>query len=152
MMIELRKTHILKGKIAQAVQRFTHRGAVFPDVIEERLNLRSIHQRPSSGFAAKSRIASCITCFKATECEVAIFRQSSYSGAALAISLECQRAILILTGPHCVCTSVKSRASEDLFSSRQCSPIVVVSRKRTSRNEGTRSGLQSTVNCTPVRP
>ena len=49
-------------------------------------------------------------------------------------------------------TSTNSRASDTLFSSRQCRPMVVVSRKSRSRSAGTRSGRQSTVNCTPVRP
>ena len=67
-------------------------------------------------------------------------RQSSYSGAAFAISPDGQRAILIRTGPHSVCTSANSRARDTLFSMRQCKPMVVVSRKSKSRKADTSSG------------
>src|ERR1019366_6835912 len=152
MVVELGKPHILKRQIAQAIECLRHTGSIFANVIEQRFNLRAIHQRPSSFCAANTRIASCITFFNGTEFVAASRRQSSYSGAAFAVSPDCHRAILMRTAPHCVCTSLNSRASENLFSTRQCIPIVVVSRNSTSRSADTRSGRQSTVNCTPVRP
>jgi len=47
--------------------------------------MRAIHQRSSVFFSANARIASAMICFIGIEVAVASLRQSSYSGAALAI-------------------------------------------------------------------
>src|SRR6516164_5954584 len=101
MKIELGTTKILEGKILEARQSLRNRRAVCLNILEKRFDLRAIHQRSSSR-AASMRAACCVTCFNGTECAIAMRLQSSYSGAAFAISPEGQRAIFTSTGPHSV--------------------------------------------------
>src|SRR6185437_12692131 len=101
--------------------------AICLHIVEQRFNLRAVHQRSFSRAAANMRVACSVTCLSETELAAARRRQSSYSGLALAISPDGQRAILMRTGPHIVWTSLNSRARDTLFSIRQCMPIVVVS-------------------------
>ncbi len=45
MMIHLGKAQILKRQIAQPLQRIRHAGAASPHFVQQRFNLRAIHQR-----------------------------------------------------------------------------------------------------------
>jgi len=49
MMIELGKSDVFKGQVAQAVERVADRGATLAHIIEQGFNLGAIHQ---SSFAA----------------------------------------------------------------------------------------------------
>ena len=156
MMVELGEAEIFKRQIAQALQGFGDAGAAFAHFVEQRLR--------SAGDPSAPLLVAAVRRHEGLHGLLHhLLEGNGVRRGESAAVLILGRGVGDLAGrpagdldahlaPGRCSTSTNSRGSASLFSMRQCRPMVVVSRKSSSRSAGTRSGRQSTVICTPLRP